>query len=131
MKKKLYIGCSLTQAPKDFIKQVAKLKDSLRKDYDVLDFVGLEAGSNKDVYDWDINNCVRNCDIFLAITDHPSVGLGWELAIANELGKPILAVAHKDASITRLLLGAVEACDNMNMFRYEDIDEVRSAVSKL
>ena len=120
-KLKLYIGCSLTQAPQDFILQVETLKDSLRDTYEVFDFVGLEKGTAADVYNWDIGHCVATCDLFLAICDYPSLGLGWELNEAINLGKPVLGVAHTDALITRLVLGATEVRDNFTFARYQDI----------
>lgn len=118
---KLYIGCSLTQAPKEFIQQVEDLKNSLREHYEVYDFVGLTNGTNEDVYKWDIERCVATCDIFLAICDYPSIGLGWELNEGVRLGKPVLGVAREDALITRLVLGAAVLKPNFTFERYQDI----------
>lgn len=122
--KKLYVGCGLTHAPEEFRKSVEDLKGALRKDYDLLDFVGLKGKDHVGVYRHDIENCVKRAEIFLAIADHPSTGLGWELAVAAEKGMPILVAAHKEAKVTKLLLGAVEQFENMAMFRYELIEEV-------
>ena len=71
-----------------------------------MDFVGLTAGTARDVYQWDIGRCVATCDAFIAICDFPSLGLGYELATAVEkLRKPTLALAQNDAKISRLILG--------------------------
>jgi hypothetical protein len=121
-KKKLYVGCGLTLAPQEFKDQVELLKVELRKDWDVLDFLGLVAGTAADVYKRDIVENVGSCDAFVAIADEPSTGLGYELAIATELkGKPVLATAHVNSTVTRMLLGAAEVHPNLNFQTYEDM----------
>ncbi len=103
---KIYVGCSLIHAPEEFREMVEKLKEELRKQYDILEFVGLGIGSPKDVYDRDIHTCMVQCDIFVAICDFPSLGLGYELGVAVEnLQKPTLALAHEDTKVSRLILG--------------------------
>jgi len=122
-KPKLYIGCSLTQAPEEFKQAVESLKDSLRDRYEVLDFIGLVKGTPTDVYHWDVQHCVGGCDLFVAICDYPAIGLGYELATAIEsLHKPVLAVAHKDARITRLVLG-IDA-PRFEFKRYDNLPDV-------
>lgn len=128
-KLKLYIGCSLTHAPKEFIKKVAALKKELRRDYEVLDFVGLENGTPEDVYYHDIHVCVATCDVFVAICDYPALGLGWELATAVEKHKkPVLALAHADAHITRLLPGAMSINSGLDLKRYRSFEEIPALV---
>ena len=121
-KAQLYVGCSLTTAPEEFKSAVERLKGVLREQgYGVFDFVGLVNGTPKDVYEYDIGHCVQNCDAFIAICDEPSLGLGWELGRATDLGKPVLAVAHRDSKITRLVLGAAEVEPNLQFARYDDL----------
>jgi hypothetical protein len=121
-KPKLYVGCSLTQASEEFKGQVEELKAALRLDgYEVLDFVGLVKGTPKDVYEWDIKHCVGACDAFIAICDEPAIGLGFELCEAIRLGKPVLAVAHKDTRVSRLVPGAAEVEPNLTFERYDDM----------
>ena len=130
-RKKLYIGCSLTQAPETFKNNVSEFKDGLRQQYEVFDFVGLTGGTEADVYNWDIGHCVRDCDGFVAICDYPSIGLGWELGEANKLDKPILAVAHERSSVTRLVLGAAAVEPNICFERYNDLAEVTPLVEHM
>jgi hypothetical protein len=119
---KVYVGCSLTQAPEEFKSSVEGFKDKLRTmDYDIFDFVGLVDGTARDVYEWDIKRCVGTCDIFVGICDYPSIGLGWELGEAVRLGKFAMAVAHADASVTRLVLGAAEAESSLQFERYTSL----------
>lgn len=126
---KMYVGCGLTNAPEDFKAGVEQLKVALRKEYEVFDFLGTVAGTAEDVYRWDIEHCVATCDFFVAVCDYPSMGLGWELHEAVGLGKPVLAVAHEDSLVTRLILGAALVKDNLNFVRYKSIDEVPGLVA--
>jgi hypothetical protein len=120
---KLYLGCSLTHAPKEFREAVEELKVTLRETYDVFDFLGLEKGTAQDVYQWDIHRCVATCDVFLAICDYPSIGLGYELAMAVEkLKKPVFAFAHEDANVSRLILG-VDA-PSFHFARYKELQDI-------
>lgn len=126
---KLYIGCSLTHATEDFRKEIDSLKNSLRPDYDILDFLGLVSGSNEDVYMWDIHECIEKCDVFVAIVDYPAIGLGYELGTAIEkLSKPTLALAHENAKISRLILGINHP--NYKLVRYESITEIPTLIKQ-
>ncbi|HEX3082040.1 MAG TPA: hypothetical protein VHQ86_02195 [Candidatus Saccharimonadia bacterium] len=105
-KLKIYIGCSLTHAPEEFKTQIIDLKNQLRSRYDVTEFLGTIKGTPHDVYQWDIQTCLAGCDLFVAVCDYPAIGLGYELGTALEaMKKPVLAVAHTDAHVSRLLLG--------------------------
>lgn len=120
---KLYIGCGLTQAPAHFKEEVENLKTKLRSSHEILDFVGLTNGTNTDVYRWDIHECVLKCDAFIAIVDHPALGLGYELGVAVEkLSKPTLALAHTDSLVTRLVLGIDQP--HYQFVRYTSAEEI-------
>jgi nucleoside 2-deoxyribosyltransferase len=120
---KLYVGCSLTGAPEQFVQDVESLKHTLRSDhgYEIFDFVGLENGTDEDVYEWDIEHCVASCDAFIAILDYPSTGLGWELANAAQRRIPMLGVAHENTTVTRLVTGAAKRLPNFNFQRYQNL----------
>lgn len=122
-KKKLYVGCGLTQASENFKDQVEELKDRLSTDWEVMQFLGLVAGSSADVYQRDIVENVGGCDAFLGVCDEPSIGLGWELREAIILGKPTLGVAHVGSKVTRLVLGAPMFNSNFTFRRYERMVE--------
>lgn len=104
MKKKIYLGCALTHAPEQFGADVVSFKETLRNEWDVLEFVGLTNGTAQDVYRHD-TACVRGCDLFVALCDHPALGLGFELGLAVEIGKPVLAAAKEGVHVTRLVQG--------------------------
>jgi nucleoside 2-deoxyribosyltransferase len=118
----VYVGCSLTHASDAFRKGVEELKERLRtQGFTVFDFIGLVNGTPSEVYESDIGKCVRNCDVFIAVCDEPSTGLGYELCEAVRLKKAVLAVAKTDAHVTRLVLGAAEIEPNLTFATYDDI----------
>jgi nucleoside 2-deoxyribosyltransferase len=120
--RRLYVGFSLTWASREFSAKVENLKAVLRqKGYHVLDFFDPVGGTPREVYEWDIGHCVSSCDVFLAICDEASTGLGWELAEAVKLRKPTLAVAHVNSKVTRLVLGAADTESNLQFEVYEDL----------
>jgi hypothetical protein len=111
MKKKVvYVGCALTQVSEEFREEFSKKVEELKKKLEsiciVLKFKGLSDGNIPyDVYVHDINKCVRKCDLLVAICDYPSIGLGYEMATQGESRKkPTLAVAHRSAKISKLIL---------------------------
>jgi hypothetical protein len=137
MKKKLYIGCALTRLPaeqeKDFLKMLADLKVGLKDYFDILEFKGVTGlapmASPEEVYIHDINNCVKEADCMLAICDYPSLGLGYEIATAVEKqGIPVLAVAHKDMLVSKLIRG-IDHKDFKFMY-YNSADEIIEHVLK-
>ncbi|MBP6060710.1 MAG: hypothetical protein KA515_01745 [Candidatus Pacebacteria bacterium] len=137
MKKKLYIGCALTRLPKkeekDFLKMLADLKIGLKDHFEILEFKGVtglaEDATPPEVYIWDINNCVKRADCMLAICDHPSLGLGYEIATAVEKqGIPVLALAHKDALVTKLIRGIDHK--DFQFIYYSSVDEIISQTIK-
>lgn len=119
--RKIYVGCSLTQASEEYKKLIEDFKNELRPFASILDFVGLTKGTPKDVFEWD-TNCVKTCDLFIADCTYPSIGLGYELGVAIEMKKRILAIAQKDAIVTRLVLGITSP--NFEFVRYKDISEI-------
>ena len=121
-KLKLYVGCALKHATPEFVASVTTLKDSLRDNYDVLDFVGLGTSTTpQDIFNYDRKQ-VTECDVFLAICDEVSTGLGVELGIATELKKPTLAVAHTDAIISGMVEGNTEP--TFSFKRYSALTEI-------
>lgn len=125
--KKIYVGCSLTHAPKEFIAAIDELKNELRKSYEILEFIGLVGGTERDVFVND-TNMVKACDLFLAECSFPAIGLGYELGTALALNKPVLAIAKNDAKVTRLVLGVDHPL--YTFLRYGSISEIVKAVEE-
>jgi len=126
MKKvKLYVGCALNNAPEDFKANVFALRSIIAKDprFEVLEFFG-SGGTSEDVYKKDILECVENADIMLAVCDFPSLGLGFEIAThCKHHKRPLLAVAHTDSSVSRLIIGMYGE-GPFTFKRYKNISDV-------
>src|SRR4028119_2102648 len=120
--KKLYIGCSLTQAPKLFISHIETLKSELKNDFQILDFIGLTGKTSEEVYEHD-RKCVLESDLFLAVCDYPSIGLGMEIGFAIENNKRILIAYSKNNKITRMVLG-IPKTSNIFFLEYSNTREI-------
>lgn len=132
-KKKLYIGCGLTLLPPDkkdaFLQMISEIKKELSKSFEILEFLGIgDLGSAKpftpqEIYDYDIRKCVMRADCMLAICDYPSLGLGYEMATCVEKrGIPVLAMAHKDQIVGRIIVGIDHP--NFHFMHYDSVDEI-------
>lgn len=121
---KVYVGCALTHSPEDFKKSVQKFKAKLKAmDHESLEFIGTLKGTPKDVYLWDIAHCLKKSEAFIAICDYPAIGLGFELGAAQADKKPVLALAHKDSQLTRLVAGLAEVEPNVTLVRYSKLED--------
>ena len=117
---KVYVGCALTYASEDFKEQVEKFKDELRKICEVLCFLGINEDTPYAVYEHDIHRCVMRSDLVVAINDHPSTGLGYEMATQSEARrKPLLAVAHESSLVSDLILDTRQP--GYKFMRYKDL----------
>jgi len=121
LRKKIYIGCSLTNAPEAFLGDIKRLKEALyQAGYEMLDFVGTVDGTAEQVVHTDIS-CVLTSDLFLAITTYPSIGLGVELGVAAQARKQVIAAGKKGEKATRMVLGLHVHNLNYKYVEYEDI----------
>ena len=121
--KKLYIGCSLYNATPEFRTSVEEFKNSVRSDFEVLDFLGHNAGTSEEIVKYDLDQ-VRSSDIFLAICDVPSIGLGIEIGTANAMGKKILLVAQS-RDVTNMARGNHAENSNSKFETYTDFVELK------
>lgn len=121
MKKKIYVACALTHAPEEFREGIEQLKGWLRKDHDILDFMGVKNGTPEEIFTHDLG-CVRRCDLVVADCTHPSIGLGMELGVAIERDKPILVVAKNGAKVSNIVFGITHP--KFSLKQYQDSSEV-------
>ena len=132
---KIYVGCALTNLPVGEGERLEclliDLKHGLRnRSYEVLEFLGLKAGTASDVYHHD-HDCVDECDIFVAICDCPSIGLGMEFERAILKEKQVLAFAHKDSRITRMVIGAGEVEERVTFERYTTPEDILRHIERV
>ena len=118
----VYVACSLTHAPKEFWDKVESFKTKLREFCNVLCFLGVNGFPARDIYEWDINQCVRKSDLVVAIADLPSIGLGYEMATQMESrNMPCLIIAHEKSRVSDLVIDT--GCPGTEFKRYKELEK--------
>lgn len=128
-KAKLYVGCALKNAPREFVDGVLAMREKLKADprLEILEFLG--PGLPQDVYRRDIHECVEASDLMVAICDLPSLGLGYEMAThVKHHKRPLLALAREGAVVSGLIEG-IHGEGPFAFRRYRDISDVPHIVS--
>lgn len=124
---KVYFACSIAggrdnshlyQAIVDAIKEnKATVLSELFADSAADGNKGISAKTNmtkNDVWEWDLN-WVREADLIIAEVTQPSLGVGYEIAKAEEWKKPILTLFYEPSS--RRLSSMIEG-SSLNTTRY-------------
>jgi len=78
-----------------------------------------------EIYERDLE-WLRASDIIVAEVSHPSLGVGYELAYAESIGKPILALFNNKSAFR--LSAMVAGCSNMEVFRYDDVEHATERI---
>ena len=118
---KIYVGCALNDIPesekKVFLLKISNLKDGLiKKGHTVLEFRGIGSHEDGDVYKTDIGN-VYKCDLFVAVCDFASTGLGIEIGKAFCLNKPVLLLSMR--KVSKMVTGSAKVEKNASYERYK------------
>jgi hypothetical protein len=104
----VYLGMALSWTPCEWREEFEPLVRSVIADIPevtrVTEFQGV-AGDADTVYQTDIK-LARSADLMIALTEHPSIGLGMEIQARIELGKPTFVLHTNDSSISRMLFKA-------------------------
>ena len=82
--------------------------------------------SPKEIYERDIK-WLKDCDIIFADITVPSLGVGYELAYAENLGKTIYAVYEKDANVSGFLRGN----SNITFLPYDNINQIIDKINEI
>lgn len=56
------------------------------------------------VYERDVN-WIKNCDVLIAEVSVPSHGVGYEIAFALEVGKPVLCIHDRGRKVSKMITG--------------------------
>ena len=80
----------------------------------------------KEIYERDIK-WLKECDILFADITVPSLGVGYEISYAENLGKTIYAIYEKGANVSGFLRGN----EKINFLEYDSIDEVINKIDKI
>jgi len=60
--------------------------------------------TDQQIYERDVE-WIENADCLIAEVSNPSLGVGYEIGYALNLGKPVLCLCHEDIFLTRMLTG--------------------------
>lgn len=71
---------------------------------------------------------VKEADAVIAEVTNPSLGVGYEIAKAEEWSKPVLALFHNDGS--RKLSAMIDGSPNTRTVYYKTISEAKAAVDE-
>lgn len=81
---------------------------------------GERALSPLDVYERDVN-WIRNCGALIAEVSVPSHGVGYEIAYALQLGKPVLCISMEGRKVSKMITGNSDP--NLSIATYQNVDE--------
>jgi len=113
----IYFACSITGG-RDFEPVYQAIISALLADGHVVPTAHLADSSVKtlesivnprEVYERDAN-WIRNCEALIAEVSTPSHGVGYEVAYALSIGKPVLCIYQQDQTISKMLSGNSHAC---------------------
>ena len=80
---------------------------------------------NSDIWSTDIA-WVKESDAIIAEVSNPSLGVGYEIAKAEEWGKPVLALFHEDGD--RKLSAMIEGSPNTQTVYYATLSDAQAAI---
>lgn len=83
--------------------------------------------SPQEIYTRDINWVIK-CDRFIAEVSTPSLGVGYEVCFALQLGKPVLCIYDKTVNPSQMILGNTHP--NIQVSSYLNLDELRIIIDK-
>lgn len=135
---KVYFGCSITggrdhahlyQDIADAIKSTgANLLSELfaSTSVDAKKGIGVKKDmSKRDIWEWDLN-WVREADVVIVEVTQPSLGVGYEIAKAEEWGKPVLALFYEPSG--NRLSSMIEGSDFVKTIYYSNKKQALEAV---
>lgn len=71
---------------------------------------------------------VRQADAIIAEVTNPSLGVGYEIAKAEEWGKPVLALFQETGD--RKLSAMIDGSPYLKVARYTEIDDAKQAIDE-
>lgn len=131
---KIYFACSI-RGGRDDADTYTTLVDFIKERSELLTEIFADkkltaTGMNKPADEiWKIDtDWVRLSDGLIAEVSCPSLGVGYEIAKAEEWGKPVLVLYRNDSE--RLLSAMIVGSPNVQTVFYENLDQAYEAISK-
>lgn len=122
----IYFSCSLTGGRADEGLYAAIVNHLLAQGHDVPtahlarpDVMALEQVVDAvEVYQRDVQ-WIKECEALIAEVSTPSHGVGYEIALALGLRKPVLCCYRHDARVTKMIVGNTEPTLTLGPYRDE------------
>lgn len=83
--------------------------------------------ANDKIWQRDID-WIKQADVVIAEVTNPSLGVGYEIAKAEEWGKPVLTLFQ--ASDGKKLSAMIAGSPNLENITYSNLDQAKSAIEK-
>lgn len=132
--KKIYFACSIRGGRDDadmyarlveFIKQRAEVLTEIFAD-SKLTTSGMQKPSEEI---WKIDtDWIKEADAVIAEVTNPSLGVGYEISLAESLNKPVLALFHDDGS--RKLSAMIGGAPGVKTVEYVQLSEAERAIDQ-
>ena len=91
-----------------------------------LEQAGEQNLSDKEIYQRDLE-WLESADAVIAEVTNPSLGVGYEMGIAEKLGKPILCL-FDDSDHNRTLSAMISGNHKITTFRYTSLDQAKEGI---
>ena len=131
----IYFSCSITGGRQDqdvyaqiveaLIEDGHEVPTAILSRAEVMEYEAVVGA--EDVYRRDVN-WVEQCDAVVAEVSTPSHGVGYEIALALMLGKPVLCCYHQGRKVSKMILGNTHA--TLRVAAYHHPDEAVKLVQK-
>ena len=95
---------------------------------DSLSSKGENSLNDKQIHDRDIN-WLNSSDIIVAEVTNPSLGVGYEIAMALNLNKKVICLykTQKDKKLSAMISGS----EKINVVEYDNIGEVKKSIDNI
>lgn len=126
-KLKIYFAGAI-RGGRDKAKDYRKIADYIEEYAEILDKHVVDPKLNSkgefikanEIYERDIK-WIKQSDIVIAEVTNPSLGVGYEIAYAEKLGKKIICLCEKDANLSAMISGN----PNLDVILYLTVDELK------
>lgn len=132
--KRIYFACSI-RGGRDDASTYAELVEHIKQRVVVLSEIFADdnltsQGMNKpsaDIWQTD-TDWIKESDGIIAEVTNPSLGVGYEIAMAEYIGKPILALfQHHD---DRKLSAMIDGSPGVEVFKYHALSDAKEAIDQ-
>lgn len=136
--KKVYFGCSIAggrdhaHVYEDIVKFIKDTGAELTSELFADKSLTAESGTNPELAPQEVwlrdTNWVKEADGLIMEVTQPSLGVGYEIALAESLNKPILALFYSGSE--RRLSSMIAGNPNVQIVEYKDALETKPAIKK-